>query len=291
MTQKLKIALPKGSLQEQTARLFQKAGFDIRISSYNYFPTVDDPEIECVLVRAQEIPRYVEEGIVDMGITGHDWVIETNANVTEVDELVYARGGMNKVRWVLAVPENSSINSVKDLEGKIVATELVQYCKKYLKEQGVNAKVDFSWGATEIKPPHLADAIIEITETGSTLRANKLRIVQDILVSTTRIISNNESWKNQWKREKIENVVMLLKAALQAEGKVGLSLNVAEKNLEELIQILPALQKPTIAPLAEPGWFEISTIAEEKVVRELIPKLKKMGATGIVEFPLNKVVL
>jgi len=287
---KLKLGLPKGSLQEQTARLFQKAGFDIRISSYNYFPVVDDPQIEAMLVRAQEIPRYVENGIVDMGITGHDWVIETKANVTEVDELIYARGGMNKVRWVLAVPENSPIQTVKDLEGKIVATELVQFSKNYLEKEGVHAKVEFSWGATEIKPPYLADAIIEITETGSTLRANKLRIIQDILESTTRIIANHESWKDEWKREKIQNIVMLLKAALAAEGKVGLLLNVEEKNLEPLIKILPALKKPTISRLTEPGWYSISTIAEEKVVRELIPKLKKMGATGIVEFPLNKVL-
>ncbi|MBS3061869.1 MAG: ATP phosphoribosyltransferase [Candidatus Diapherotrites archaeon] len=290
MNKKLKIAIPKGSLQEQTARLFQKAGFDIRISSYNYFPVVDDPQIEAMLVRAQEIPRYVENGIVDMGITGHDWVIETKANVTEVDELIYARGGMNKVRWVLAVPENSPIQTVKDLEGKIVATELVQFSKNYLEKEGVHAKVEFSWGATEIKPPYLADAIIEITETGSTLRANKLRIIQDILESTTRIIANHESWKDEWKREKIQNIVMLLKAALAAEGKVGLLLNVEEKNLEPLIKILPALKKPTISRLTEPGWYSISTIAEEKVVRELIPKLKKMGATGIVEFPLNKVL-
>ena len=290
MNKKLKIAIPKGSLQEQTARLFQKAGFDIRISSYNYFPVVDDPQIEAMLVRAQEIPRYVENGIVDMGITGHDWVIETKANVTEVDELIYARGGMNKVRWVLAVPENSPIQTVKDLEGKIVATELVQFSKNYLEKEGVHAKVEFSWGATEIKPPYLADAIIEITETGSTLRANKLRIIQDILESTTRIIANHESWKDEWKREKIQNIVMLLKAALAAEGKVGLLLNVEEKNLEPLIKILPALKKPTISRLTEPGWYSISTIAEEKVVRELIPKLKKMGATGSVEFPLNKVL-
>jgi ATP phosphoribosyltransferase len=287
---KLRLGLPKGSLQESTLRLFKKAGYQITVYPRSYYPHVDDPEIEAMLVRAQEMPRYVESGVLDCGLTGYDWILEQNANVKEVAELNYAKEGLRPVRWVVAVPEDSPIKKLKDLEGKRVATELVKFTKRYLKSKGINAIVDFSWGATEVKPPHLADAIVELTETGTSLRANKLRIVETILVSSTRFIANRQAWKDPWKREKIENIVMLLRGALEAEERVGLKMNVPEKSLKKILSLLPAMHSPTIAPLTEKGWYDIDVVIEEKFVRDLIPKLKQAGATGIVEYALNKVI-
>jgi len=287
---KLKIALPKGSLQDMTIRLFKRAGYNVSVTNGSYFPTVDDPELEIILVRAQEIPRYVEDGIIDFGLTGKDWILETKASVIDLGELVYARSGFSKVKWVLAVPVNSKIQNANDLEGKIIATELVEVTKEYLSKNKVKANVEFSWGATEVKPPELADAIVEVTETGSSLRANNLRIVEVLFESTTRMITNKLSFENQWKREKIENLMLLLKSALAAEGKVGLMMNVDEKNLQQVLSVLPSMKSPTISKLSANGWYDISTIAEEKTIRDLIPKLKKAGASAIVEFPLNKVI-
>jgi ATP phosphoribosyltransferase len=290
MSKPLKIGLPKGSLQESTFELFKKAGWNIKASARSYYPAVDDPELEVMLIRAQEIARYVETGILDCGLTGRDWILESGCKVRTVADLVYAKQGLRKVRWVLAVPENSKFKTVKDLKGKRIATELVNVTKKYLKEHKVTASVEFSWGATEAKPPELADAIVELTETGSSLRANKLKIIDTVLESNTVVIANAECQKDPWKNEKLNNLVLLLQGALVAETKVGLKMNVMKGRLQAVLKILPALQTPTIAELSNPSWVDIDTVVDEKVVRELIPQLKKAGAMGIVEYPLNKVI-
>ncbi len=286
----LNIGLPKGSLQESTIQLFRKAGFSITVGSRSYIPSIDDDELSGLLIRAQEMARYVQDGILDVGLTGRDWVQEQNAKVREVCPLQYAKGGLRAVRWVVAVPGESSIRKIEDLDGKRVATELVQYTRRYLKERGIAANVEFSWGATEVKAPRLADAIVELTETGSTLRANNLRIVDTILESTTVLIANRDAWKDPWKRKKIENIAMLLTGALRAEEKVGLKMNVERSDLDAVLKVLPALQNPTISSLSEAGWFSLEVIVDEKTVRELIPVLKHAGASGLVEYPLNKVI-
>ena len=288
---KLKLGIPKGSLENATVDLFRRAGFQITISSRSYFPAIDDDEIECMLIRAQEMARYVENGILDAGLTGRDWVQESDAKVETVADLIYAKQSFGKVRWVLAVPESSSINSVKDLEGKLIATELVQATKRYLAKNGVTAKVEFSWGATEVKPPALADAIVEVTETGSSLRANKLRIVETLMESNTQLIANVESWKDPAKRQKLEDMKMLLQGAINALGKVGLMLNVEKANLPQVLGVLPALKRPTISMLSEDGWLAVNTILDESTVRTIIPRLKEAGAQGIVEYPLNKIIM
>jgi ATP phosphoribosyltransferase len=290
MSRKLKLGLPKGSLQEATIQKMAKAGFNISISSRSYAPYVDDEELEIRLIRAQEISRYVEHGYLDCGITGYDWIIENGSKVHEVGELLFSKATRQPARWVLAVPENSPVKSVKDLKGKRIATEVVNLTKKYLRQRGVKAEVEFSWGATEVKAHELVDAIVELTETGSSLRANKLRIVDTLLTSTPRLIANYQAWKDTWKRRKIETLALLLKGALEAEAKVGLKMNIAEKNLAKLLQNLPALRNPTISGLSQRGWVAVETIIDEHVVRELIPKLKAAGAEGIIEYPLNKVV-
>ena len=286
----LRLGLPKGSLQEATLEKMGKAGFNITVSSRSYLPYVDDSELEIRLIRAQEVSRYVEHGYLDCGITGHDWVHENGSDVHEVGEFLFSKATRQPARWVLAVPEHSSIRSVKDLEGKRVATEVVNITKKYLRKHGVKAEVEFSWGATEVKAHELVDAIVEITETGSSLRANKLRIVDTLMVSTPRLIVNHTAWKDAWKRRKIETMALLLQGALEAEAKVGLKMNVAEKNLRSLLESLPALRNPTISRLSLEGWVAVETIIDEHVVRELIPALKAAGAEGIIEYPLNKVV-
>jgi len=290
MSGKIVLGLPKGSLMESTVALFKKAGYRIDVSSRSYYPKIDDPEIECIMVRAQEMAKYVEQGIMDVGLTGSDWIRENRASVKEVAELVYAKQSRSPVKWVLAVPDNSKIRSVKDLKGKTIATELVNATKDYLKKNGVSANVEFSWGATEVKPPRLADAIVEITETGSSIKANNLRIVDTLFESTTRLIANKESWKDNWKREKIENISMLLTGALQAEEMVGLMMNVPEKKLGLVLKTLPAMKNPTISRLARGDAVDVMTVIKEEVSRDLIPRLKKAGAEDIVEFPLNKVV-
>ncbi len=287
---KVRFGLPKGSLQESTLRIFKKAGFSIATSGRSYFPAIDDVEIEAVLLRAQEIPRYVENGVLDCGITGADWVLENSANVVVVTELLYSKQSMIPVRWVLAVARNSKIKTAKDLKGKRIATELVNVTKKYLKKNKVKAEVEFSWGATEAKVPELVDAIVELTETGSSLRAHNLQIIDTVCQSTTQLIANKSSWKNYWKKDKIENVALLLKGAINAEEKVGLKLNVNKKNLNKVSSLLPAMRNPTISPLSKSGWFAIEIVANEKMVRGLIPKLKKAGAEGIIEYNLTKVV-
>jgi ATP phosphoribosyltransferase len=287
----LKLGIPKGSLENATIELFRRAGYNMTTSSRSYFPMVDDPEIECMLIRAQEMARYVEDGILDAGITGLDWVQENGADVHAVCNLVYAKQSFGKVRWVLAVPEGSTVKSVKDLEGKIIATELVATTKRYLAENGVTAKVEFSWGATEVKPPELADAIVEVTETGSSLRANKLRIVETVLESNTQLIANLRSWEDLEKRRKLEDITMLLEGAIAALGKVGLMLNVRRDQLEDVLQVLPALRRPTISSLSDDEWLAVNTIIDESVVRVIIPRLKEAGAQGIVEYPLNKIVM
>ncbi|MEO5358548.1 MAG: ATP phosphoribosyltransferase [Nitrospirae bacterium YQR-1] len=288
--QAIKLGMPKGSLQESTFKLFRKAGYHASVSSRSYYPSINDPEIEAMLIRAQEMARYVEKGILDCGLTGYDWILEQGADVYEVAELNYAKEGLRPVRWVIAVPNNSGINCAADLNGKRIATELVGFTKRYLAERSIEAEVDFSWGATEVKPPQLADAIVELTETGSSLRANNLRIVETVLVSTTRFIANKKAWDDPWKRQKIENMVMLLKGALAAEERVGLKMNIQEQNLKDVLNVLPALHSPTVSQLSDSGWLAIEVIVEENTVRELIPQLKKSGATGIVEYPLNKVI-
>ena len=287
---KLKLGIPKGSLQELTVKLFKKAGFNVNVSSRSYFPSIDDDEIEPVMFRAQEMSRYVENGIIDCGITGRDWVLENSSKVARVAELVYAKQSLRPVRWVLAVPENSSIKSVKDLKGKRIATELVNVTNAYLKKNKVKADVEFSWGATEAKTRMGVDAIVEVTETGSSLRANGLRIVDVICESTTQFIANKKSWKNSWKKKKIEKIVLLLQGAILAEQKVGLKMNVSKKNLKKVLNILPAMKNPTVSQLSNKGWFDIDTIIDEEVVKVIIPKLKKAGAEGIIEYPLNKVI-
>lgn len=286
----LKLGLPKGSLQESTLKLFRKAGYHITLSSRSYYPTFDDPEIEALLIRAQELARYVEAGILDCGLTGRDWIMEQNADVQEIAELIYAKEGLRPVRWVIAVPNNSPIKRVKDLKGKRIATELVGYTRKYLKSKGVKADVDFSWGATEVKPPYLADAIVELTETGTSLKANNLRIIETILESSTRVIANRKAWQNRWKRRKMENMVMLLRGALAAEEQVGLKMNVSAKSLKRVMTLLSAMHSPTVSPLSDEGWYALEVMINEKVVRDLIPKLKMAGASGIVEYQLNKVI-
>jgi ATP phosphoribosyltransferase len=288
---KLKLGIPKGSLENATVDLFRRAGFQITTSSRSYFPAIDDPEIECMLIRAQEMARYVEDGVLDAGLTGRDWVQENESRVETVADLIYAKQSFGKVRWVLAVPDASPFKSVKDLEGKVIATELVSATKRYLAANGVTAKVEFSWGATEVKPPELADAIVEVTETGSSLRANKLRIIETVLESNTQLIANLDSWKDASKRRKLEDIRMLLEGAINALGKVGLMLNVEKTNLAKVIAVLPALKKPTISTLSDDEWLAVNTILDETTVRMIIPRLKEAGAQGIVEYPLNKIVM
>ncbi len=289
-SRKLKIALPKGSLEEATYQLFKKAGFTISVSSRSYFPAIDDSELEVILFRPQEMSRYIEDGIVDCGLTGHDWILENESKVVELCELQYSKRTRNPVRWVLAVHNDSPFKSVKDLQGKKIVTELVNATKNYLKKNHVNAEVEFSWGATEVKPPRLADAIVEATETGSSLRANNLKIIDTLLTSVPKFIASEKSYKDEWKRRKMENIVLLLQGAIRAQEKVGLKMNVAEKDLPKILKILPALKKPTVSNLAQDGWVDVDTIIDESVVREIIPALKKAGASGIIEYPLNKVI-
>ncbi len=288
---KLKLGIPKGSLENATIDLFRRAGFQITTSSRSYFPAIDDPEIECMMIRAQEMARYVEDGVLDAGLTGRDWVLENEADVVTVADLIYAKQSFGKVRWVLAVPESSPVQSVKDLEGKIIATELVGATKRYLAQHGVKAKVEFSWGATEVKPPYLADAIVEVTETGSSLRANKLRIVEVIMESNTQLVANRQAWEDPWKRRKLEDIRLLLEGAISALGKVGLMLNVHRDNLQQVLAVLPALKNPTVSPLSDGEWLAVNTILDESTVRTIIPRLKEAGAQGIVEYPLNKIVM
>ena len=287
----LKLGIPKGSLQEATLDLFARAGWKITLSSRSYVPAIDDPEIECLMVRAQEMARYVESGTLDAGITGHDWVVETGADVVEVSELVYAKQRLARVRWVLAAPEDSPIRGPRDLEGKVIATEVVQITQKYLARHGVKARVEFSWGATEVKAPQLADAIVEVTETGSSLRANRLRIVDTVLESATVFIMNRPAVADCWKRQKAESLILMLQGAIAAASKVGLLLNVHRDDLPGVLGVLPALKKPTISALSDPEWVAVNTIIEEAVVRQILPKLKAAKAEGIVEYPLNKIVL
>ncbi|MGB2601479.1 MAG: ATP phosphoribosyltransferase [Candidatus Omnitrophota bacterium] len=287
---KLKLGVPKGSLQETTLRLFEKAGYKIKVSSRSYFPSIDDEDIEVVLFRAQEMSRYVEDGIIDCGITGNDWIEENASDVERVAELVYAKASMRPVRWVLAVPNASKIKSVKDLQGKRVATELVKVTEKYLKENGVTAEVEFSWGATEVKCKMGIDAIVEVTETGSSLRANDLKIVDTLCESTTQFIANKDAWKDKWKKEKMSRIAMLLEGAIQAEGKVGLKMNAKKEDVEKIIALLPAINTPTVSQLFDKEWVDIDTVIDEEEVKRLIPDLREAGATGIIEYPLNKVI-
>ena len=293
----LKLGIPKGSLQDATVQLFARAGFNLYVSSRSYFPTVDDPEIECMLIRAQEMARYVSDGVLDAGLTGQDWIQEHELGdgktgvLQSVADLIYAKQSFGKVRWVLAAPEESPFKSARDLEGKTIATELVRVTRQWFTQQGVNVKVEFSWGATEVKPPVLADAIVEATETGSTLRANRLAIIGEIMQSNTQLIANRTALGDSWKRTKIENIALLLKAAIAAQGRVGIMLNVRQRDQQKVLELLPALQKPTISPLSNTEWVAMNTIIEERTVRDLIPKLKAVGAEGIVEYPLNKIVL
>jgi ATP phosphoribosyltransferase len=291
MGKKLKLGLPKGSLQESTISIFEKAGYRVQVDERSYYPSIDDPEIECMLIRAQEMARYVEDGVIDCGITGEDWIKETRADVEIVQDLVYSKRGMKPVKWVLAVPVASKIRSVKDLSGKRIATEAVNLTKDYLKKNKVQAVVEFSWGATEVKPPELADAIVEVTETGASLEANDLRIVETILESTPKLIMNKKTRQDAWKMRKIGKLTLLLKGAMDAVGKVGLMMNVKKENLPKVLNILPALQTPTISPLSNDKWVDVSTIVDEKMVRDLIFELKEAGATGIVEYPLNKIIV
>lgn len=286
----LRLGLPKGSLQEATLEKMARAGFNINVSSRSYIPYVDDEELEIRLIRAQEISRYVEHGYLDAGITGHDWILENGSKVHEVGEFIFSKVSRQPTRWVLCVPETSPVKSVKDLEGRRIATEVVNLTRRYLRKHGVKAEVEFSWGATEVKAHELVDAIVEVTETGSSLRANKLRIVDTLLTSTPRLVANHDAWRDAWKREKIERLAMLLRGALEAEAKVGLKMNVAEQHLDRLLTTLPALRNPTISRLSQPGWVAVETIIDEHVVRDLIPRLKAAGAEGIIEYPLNKVV-
>jgi ATP phosphoribosyltransferase len=294
---KLKLGIPKGSLQDATVQLFARAGFNIYVSSRSYFPSVDDPELECMLIRAQEMARYVSDGVLDAGLTGQDWIAEHEAGegrtgvIEPIADLIYAKQSFGKVRWVLAAPEDSPIKCAKDLEGKTVATELVRATRAYFKRHGVNVNVEFSWGATEVKPPMLADAIVEVTETGSSLRANRLRILDTLMESNTQLIANKSALADPWKKTKLENLALVLKAAIEAQGRVGLMLNVRREHLKDVLALLPALQRPTISSLSDEHWVAVNTIIEERTVRDLIPKLKSAHAQGIVEYPLNKIVL
>ena len=286
----LRLGIPKGSLQESTVKIFEKAGYKIRVSERSYFPSIDDNEIEAVLFRAQEMSRYVEDGIIDCGITGNDWIEENASSVKKVADLMYAKQSMRPVKWVLAVPNSSKIKSVKDLKGKKIATELVSVTKKYLKKKRVSAEVEFSWGATEVKTKMGIDAIVEVTETGASLRANDLRIVDTVCESTTQFIANNAAWKNSWKKDKIEQMVMLLKGAILAEGKVGLKVNAKKKDLNKIVALLPSMKAPTVSELAGGEWIDIDTVIDEDDVKRLIPKIRKAGGQGIIEYPLNKVI-
>jgi ATP phosphoribosyltransferase len=287
----LKLGIPKGSLETATIDLFRRAGFNIATSSRSYYPVIDDPDLECMLIRAQEMARYVEDGVLDAGLTGRDWVEENEANVVTVVDLVYAKQSFGKVRWVLAVPESSPFKTVHDLEGKIIATELVCTTERYLANRGVKARVEFSWGATEVKPPDLADAIVEVTETGSSLRANNLRIIDTVLESNTQLIANIDAWVDTWKRRKLDDIKLLLEGAMNALGKVGLMLNVQRHDLTRVLNVLPSLKNPTISQLSDEAWVAVNTILEESTVRTIIPRLKEAGAQGIVEYPLNKIVM
>ncbi len=287
----LKLGLPKGSLEESTVELFQKAGYKININERSYYPSIDDPEIECILLRAQEMSRYVEEGLLDCGLTGYDWIVENGSDVVEICELVYGKVGRNPLRWVLAVPNDSAIKGAKDLEGKRIATEAVGMTKRYLAKYGVTASVEYSWGATEVKPPHLADAIVEITETGSSLKANNLKIIDTLCQTTTRFIANKAAAQDTFKRQKMERIALLLKSVLAAESRVGLMLNVHKDNLQNVISKLPALQQPTVAHLSNEDWYSLTTVIDKSVARDLIPELMMAGATGLVEYNLNKVIL
>lgn len=286
----LRVGIPAGSLQEATGDLFRKAGYKLTFQSRSYYPSIDDPEIHCTLIRAQEMPRYVENGSLDCGLTGFDWVQESQANVTIMTELIFSKVSKRPVRWVLAVPENSEIKTISDLKGKRIATEVVNITNRWLASHKVEAQVEFSWGATEVKPPRFADAIVDVTETGSSLKANQLRIVAELLESTTRFIANKDAHEDSWKRKKMDDMVLMLKGALAAEGKVGLMMNVPQSSLEDVLKILPALQKPTISSLSDPSWVALNTILDESVVRHIIPKLSLAGAKGIVEYPLNKII-
>jgi ATP phosphoribosyltransferase len=294
---KLKLGIPKGSLQDATVQLFARAGFNVYVSTRSYFPTIDDPEIECMLIRAQEMARYVCDGVLDAGLTGQDWIAEhklggdVKHSLTSIADLVYAKQSFGKVRWVLAAPEDSRFTSPKDFAGATIATELVRVTKAYFEQHGVSVNVEFSWGATEVKPPVLADAIVEATETGSTLRANRLRIIDTVMESNTQLIANDSALADQWKRTKIENIALLLRAAIEAQGRVGLMLNVRRLDLETVLALLPALQRPTISSLSDPDWVAVNTIIEERTVRDLIPRVKAAGGQGIVEYPLNKIVV
>jgi len=288
---KLKLGIPKGSLENATIDLFRRAGFQITTSSRSYFPGIDDPQIECMLIRAQEMARYVEDGILDAGLTGRDWIQENEADVVPVADLIYAKQSFGTVRWVLAVPEASAFHTVHDLGGRIIATELVATTKRYLEKHGVKSKVEFSWGATEVKPPVLADAIVEVTETGSSLRANNLKIIDTVMESNTQLIANKLSWEDPKKRRKLEDIRMLLDGAINALGKVGLMLNVHKDHLAAVLAVLPALKRPTISHLSDEEWLAVNTILDETTVRDIIPRLKQAGGEGIVEYPLNKIVL
>ena len=290
MSNQLRLGLPKGSLQDSTFDLLRKAGYGFSVRERSYFPSTDDDEMRAMLVRAQEMARYVEDGVFDAGITGLDWVAETSADVHVVADLVYSKASMRPVRWVLAVPNDSEINSVKDLQGKRIATEVVELTRRWLAQNGVEADVEFSWGATEVKAPELVDAIVEVTETGSSLRANNLRIVETLLESNTQLIANHAAWADPWKRRKIENLALLMEGAIRAEGRVGLKMNVRRDALAGIVESLPALRNPTISPLFSEEWVAVETIVEERVVRELIPELKRLGAEGFIEYPLNKLI-
>jgi ATP phosphoribosyltransferase len=288
---KIRLGIPKGSLQDATLALFKRAGWNIYADGRSYFPSIDDKEIECMLIRAQEMARYVDHGVLDAGLTGIDWVVESGLNLTSITSLTYSKQSRRKVRWVLAVPEGSGFEKAEDLEGKIVATELVEVTKRYFAAKGVNVKVEFSWGATEVKPPMLADAIVEVTETGSSLKANRLTIIDTVMESETHLIASQAAVNDPWKRQKIESLALMLRAAIDAQAQVGLMLNVQRQHLQKVIEVLPALNSPTISEQSNPAWVAVNTILEEIHVREVIPRLKAAGATGIVEYPLNKVVL
>jgi ATP phosphoribosyltransferase len=290
MSNVLKLGIPAGSLQEATAELFRRAGYKIAFSSRSYYPSVDDEEIECLLIRAQEMARYVQDGVLDAGLTGHDWIMETGADVCEVAELVFSKVSRRPVRWVLCVPQDSPVKSVKDLQGMRIATEAVGLTTRYLEKHGVTAKVEFSWGATEVKPPKLADAIVEVTETGSSIKANNLRIVDEVLQSTTRFIANHTAIADPWKKQKIDDIVLMLRGAMAAEGRVGLMMNVERKDLTKILALLPALQNPTVSELSDKQWSAVNTILDESIVRHLIPRLRAAGARGIVEYPLSKII-
>jgi ATP phosphoribosyltransferase len=302
---KLRVGIPKGSLQDATVQLFARAGFNLYVNARSYFPATDDAELECMLIRAQEMARYVSDGVLDAGLTGADWIAEQlggpvpgsdepagdGAPVVRVADLIYSKQSFGKIRWVLAAPEDSRFKSAKDFEGGTIATELVKVTQQYFKSHGVNVTVEFSWGATEVKPPVLADGIVEATETGSTLRANRLRIIDTVMESNTQFIANRAAWDDRWKRTKIENISLLLKAAIEAQGRVGIMLNVERANLQKVLDLLPALRRPTISSLSDEEWVALNTVLEERTIRDLIPRLKSVGAEGIVEYPLNKIVL